>query len=272
MRIFWGTVFFLYAALFPLPAQTASAQQRTFADIFPALSPAVRETVFTARGYSKSYKTSFSDIAGSTRSAIEPHIINAVLNKRPGFLVESILVIPCATDEHSLLNAYNALGKIQGLKGRLYHSHTRGEDVPLFEEVTRIESEKRNVPVNDPPPAARIPSSEIVYMRLKDVNFGNSFYRGDLTLERRGLRYSLSNFKNLTYFLIPVIKEERFIAQLYFEPISEGILIYALAGADVSDFISSRIDMPSAISKRLAVIIDWIAEGILGQPVTPVNR
>lgn len=265
MRKLSGIVFLLSIVLFPLSAQSASAPLRTFNEIFPSLSPAIREAAFTDRGYSKSYKTSFSGIIGSSQSTIEPHIVNAVLNKRPGFLIESILVIPCATDEYSLLNAYNALGKIRGLKGRLYHSHTRGEDVPLFEDVTRIESERRNVPVNDPPPASRIPASETVYMRLKDVNFGNSFYRGDLALEQRGLRYSLSNFKSLTYYLIPVIREERFIAQLYFEPVSEGILIYALAGADVSDFISSRIDMASAISKRLAVIIDWIAEGITRQ-------
>jgi hypothetical protein len=105
-------------------------------------------------------------------------------------------------------------------------------------------------------------------MRLKDVNFGNSYYRGDITLFRRGLRYSLSNNKNISYYFIPVIKEERFTVQLYFEIISEGILIYSLAGADVSDFVSSKIDMPSAINKRLTVIISWVAEGITGKGST----
>jgi hypothetical protein len=137
--------------------------------------------------------------------------------------------------------------------------------VPLFEEVTRIESPRKNTPIADPPPASRIPASETIYMRLKDANFGNSFYRGDITLFQRGLRYSLTNNKNISYYFIPVIKEERFTVQLYFEVISEGILIYSLAGADVSDFVSSKIDMPSAINKRLAVIISWVAEGITGK-------
>jgi hypothetical protein len=101
-------------------------------------------------------------------------------------------------------------------------------------------------------------------MRLKDVNFGNTYYRGDFALTQRGLYYSLTNYKNVTYLLVPAIKEEKFITQFYFEPIAEGILIYALAGADVSDFISSKIDMKSAISKRLAVIINWITNGIAG--------
>ena len=226
---------------------------------------AVREAAFSKEGFCKSTgKIQPSALIGSDQSAIDPKIIEAVLLKQPGVLVESILVIPGKAGQYSLLNVYNALGRIRGLKGRLYHSFTRNENVPLFEDVTRIESAKKNTPIADPSPVSRIPPSETVYMRLKDVNFGNTYYRGDMTLVQRGLLYSLSNNRNITYFFVPVIKEERFNALLYFEPISEGILIYALAGADVSDFVSSKVDMPSAISKRLIVIIDWVAEGITG--------
>ena len=269
MRYVTSFFILLHITMVSILAQTASAPVRSFVEIFPALAPAIREAAFEDGGYFVSYKGSVSDIIGSAQSKIEPHIINAVLNKNPVYLVESILVIPGEANEYSLLDVYNALGKVRALKGRMYHSHTRKEDVPLFEEVTRIESDKKNVPIDDPPPASRIPSSETVYMRLKDANFGNSFYRGDLTLERRGLRYSLTNFKSLTYYIFPAIKEEKFTAQLYIEPVSEGILIYALAGADASDlassnFVSSKVSIASAISKRLAVILDWITDGITG--------
>ena len=252
--------------LFALTAYTAHSQNtRSLYEIFANLSPAVSEAIFTKNGYLKAHKkVSPSALIGSGQSGINSQIINNVLKKNPGFLVESVLVIPDTSGKHSLLDVYNALGKIRGLKGRLYHSATRNEDIPLFEEVTRIESDKKNVPVDDPAPAKKIPPSETVYMRLKDVNFGNSYYRGEMKLDQRGLRYSFSNNKSLSYFLVPVIKEEKFTAQLYFEPIKEGILIYGLAGADVSDFVSSKIDMASAISKRLAVIISWVAEGITG--------
>jgi hypothetical protein len=177
------------------------------------------------------------------------------------FIVESLQVIP-HTQGASLLSVYNALGNIRGLKGRLYNSSTRSKDIPLFVDATRLESEKKNVPVPDPISASKLPSSETVYIRLKDVNFGRSFYRGEMKLAPYGLRYSLSNYKNLSYLFVPVIKEQKFTAQLYFEPVQEGILIYSIAGADVSDFVASRIDMASAISKRLAVLIAWVAEGI----------
>jgi hypothetical protein len=262
VRIFFPILFFLI--LFPLPAQTTPFTiKRSFNDIFPGIPSAVREAVFSREGYCKaSEQASPSTLVGSGQNAIEPQVAQAVFDKKPGFLVESILVVPGTANQYSLLDVYNALREIRGLKGRLYRSATRNEQIPLFEEVTRIESAKKTNPIEDPAPAAAIPSSETIYMRLKDVNFGNSYYRGDITLNQRGLRYSLSNNRNITYFLVPVIKEEKFIAQLYFEPITEGILIYALAGADVSDFVSSRIHMPSAISKRLTVIIEWVAEGI----------
>jgi hypothetical protein len=165
-----------------------------------------------------------------------------------------------------LLDVYNALGNIRALKGRLYHSATRDQDIPLFEDATRIAGAKKTSPIPDPGPASSIPLSETVYLRIKDVNFGNSYYRGDIHRDTFGLLYRLSNYKNLTYLFIPVIREEKFIAQLYFEPIAEGVLVYSIAGADVSDFVASKIDMPSAIAKRLAVIISWVVDGINQKP------
>jgi hypothetical protein len=239
------------------------SQNRSFDEIFPNLPPSVRNEAFSNDGYSKSFeKISSSALAGSVQNSIEPQIIETLFRKQPGYVVEAIQIIPGAAGEYTLLDVYNALGNTGSLAGRLYRSHTRNENVPLFEEVTRIKSAGKNTAIADPPPASAVPRSETVYMRLKDANFGNSFYRADMNLSRYGLRYSLSNFKSLTYLMIPVVKEENFSAQLYFEPIAEGILIYGLAGATVSDFVSSKIGMRSAISKRLAVILSWVSEGI----------
>jgi hypothetical protein len=176
--------------------------------------------------------------------------------------VESLLVIPYEGEPVKLLNVYNALGKIQNLKGRLYHSATRDENIPLFEEATRLKGAGRNSAVEDPPDASAIPPPETIYIRVKDVNFGNSYYRADISTTPEGLLYYLSNSKSLTYLFVPVIKEGNFITRMYFEPIAEGVLVYSIAGAEVSDFISSRIDISSAIRKRLVVILDWVIDGL----------
>lgn len=253
---------FLFTFLCSLSVQLF-AQPRSFDAVFPGLAADVKASVFSNTGYIKtSEKSKGLIIIGKGSSDINSQVVSNVLGKNPGYVAEAISVIPVLPGEVNILNIYNALGNIRDLKGRLYPSATRNQEIPLFEDATRIKSDKQTTAIPDPAPASSVPGSETVYLKLKDVNFGNSFYRAEVALLQNGLRYGMSNFKNITYFLIPVIKEGKFTAQLYFEPIEEGILVYSIAGADVSDFLASKIDMGSAISKRLTVIISWAKDGI----------
>jgi hypothetical protein len=240
------------------------AQFRAFDDVFPNLNQNIKNAAFSESGYVKSGKKAngFAIIGSEAGSKLDSQIVNNVLKKNPGYLVESIMVIRGNPDSVSLLDVYNALGNIRDLRGRLYNSHTKNHPVPLFEEATRITSEKQTSAIPDPSPSRTLPKSENVYIRLKDVNFGNTYYRAEMSLVQNGLRYSLTNFRNISYLFVPVIKEDNFIAQLYFEPIQEGLLIYSIAGAEISDFVASKIDIDSAITKRLNVIISWAVDGI----------
>ncbi|WP_461255425.1 DUF6675 family protein [Treponema sp. R80B11-R83G3] len=253
-----------YLLLFLFFTNNIFAQLRAFNDVFPNLNQDIKTLAFKESGYVKSsQKTSgFVIIGNGQNSKLDTQIVNNVLRKNPGFLVESILVLQRNSGSVSLLDVYNALGNIGDLRGRLYNSHTRKQLVPLFEEANRIVSDRQTTAIPDPPPAKTLPRNETVYIRLKDVNFGNTYYRAEMSLIQNGLRYTLTNFRNMSYLFIPVIKEEKFIAQLYFEPIQEGILVYSIAGADISDFVASKIDMDSAISKRLNVLNSWAIDGI----------
>ena len=257
---------FILTCIFSLlPILPLFSESRGFDNIFPNMPIEIRNAAFQDSGYFRysDRKDGFVLISqGNSFTAIDPQIINSVLSKNPSHIVESLLVIQRPNNEVTLLEIYNALGNIRGLKGRLYFSNTRNKEIPLFEDATRVASEKSTSSVQDPPPASIVPFAETVYIRLKDANFGNTYYRGEMSLAQNGMRYRLTNYKNITYFLIPAIKEEKFFAQLYFEPIQEGVLIYCITGVDVSDFISSRIHIGSAISKRLEVIISWVADGI----------
>jgi hypothetical protein len=154
------------------------------------------------------------------------------------------------------------MGKIQDLKGRLYHSATRDKDVPLFEDADRIQGPSKLTPVPDPENAAVLPETDRIYIRLKDVNFGNSYYQGDISTLSDGLLYSLANFKNLSYGIIPVIRERKFKARFYVEPLAEGVLVYCAATAEVGGFISGVVDISSAVRKRLEVILGWLIDSI----------
>ena len=246
-------------------AASASSQYRSSRDIFPAYDEAQRERLFSSGGILKTAHNS------KTLSLLPPalsgmRIEERVLERDLPYLVESLLVIPDARNPAHPVDIYNALNKVQGLKGRVYRSHNRGRDVPLFEDAARMESARKLSPIPDPPNVRTAPSSETLYIRLKDVNFGNSYYRADITVDQRGLLYRLANFKTISYLFIPVIKENNFIAQLYFEPLSDGVLVYSVAGANVSDFVASKIDISSAIQKRLEVILGWVVDGIKAAP------
>jgi hypothetical protein len=240
------------------------AQIRSFNDIFPGVSQRIRNSIFSEEGYvSFSQRSTEFNILGNRQgSSLDPGIINDVLQRNPGYIVEAVSVIPGAPGSVGLIDIYNALQNIRDLEGRLYDSATRGRPIPLFENATRIAGERQNTPVPDPPLSRTIPRTETVFIRLKDANFGNTFYRGEMTQLQNGIRYTMTNTRNMSYLFVPIIREGNFIAQLYFEPIQEGVLIYSIAGADLSDFFAARIHISSAISKRLAVITSWATDGI----------
>jgi len=253
---------FIFFLLPHIAAEQAEANSlRSFSELFPSLGESRKKEAFSEDGTIRSTKKNEAlEFLPAPGSGID--LYGTVMKTNPTYLAESLLVIPYQGKVLSRLDAYNALGKISGLKGRLYRSHTRNAEVPLFQEAARLENEKSNRAVPDPLPARELPGSETLFIRLKDVNFGNSYYRTDMSVTQFGLTYKITNTKNLTYLLFTVLREEKFCSILYIEPLTEGMLIYSMAGAGASDFIAGRIDIPSAISKRLLVFLSWIKDNL----------
>jgi hypothetical protein len=235
-----------------------AAQRRSLDTVFPGLDAGTRDRVLGEGFINSSLRSAGFTLLSP--AGFESSMTDYVLRRQPACLIESLRVLPETGAD--LEDVFGALQNIRNLKGRLYYSETRKAHIPLFEEATRIRGPKKNTPVADPPLGPAAVRAETVYLRLKDANFGNTYYQGDIVPQGNGLLYRLSNTKTFFAFLIPVIREEKFIAQIYFEPVEEGVLVYGLAGADVSDFISSKIDMASAIGKRMAVILSWVTDGI----------
>jgi hypothetical protein len=235
-------------------------QLRSFSGVYPGLSADQREQVFSSGGLNFSGRGS-EGLRIPPLTSGNPEIASRITGGNPSFIVESLRVIP--GKNAGLLSVYNALGKIRDLKGRIYHSSTRNKNIPLFEDATRVESPKRiNAVVNDPPPAAAIPVSETFYARLKDANFGNCYYRIAVSSNSRSILCDLGNFKTIYFGFFPVMKENNFTALFYVEPVAEGLLVYSVSAAEVSDFVAGQIDIPSALKKRLDVIIGWMVDGI----------
>ncbi|MDR1787734.1 MAG: hypothetical protein LBR16_04715 [Treponema sp.] len=238
-----------------------SLPARSFDVLFPGLPKSSREQVFAQGGLIRSVESQKELLVlPAAGSGID--LLGPVLARHPNHCVEALALIPYTGSALKTVNLYNVLGKISSLKGRVYHSASRDKNVALFEEASRVSEKNGGAALPDLPDAAVLPASQVLYLRLKDANFGNTYYRADIRASGRGILYGLYNTKTITYMLFPVMKEEAFAAHLYLEILDEGVLVYSVAGADVSGFISSRINIPSAIRKRIEVILGWISDGI----------
>jgi hypothetical protein len=254
---------FFFLSLLCLAAYSVFGQRHSFDDLFPKLDPAKKERAFSGILTETRVEDLYLHLSPSGELGRE--IAGFVLGDiSPACLVEFLMVIPYLDAPLEKLDLYNAMRKIRDLKGRLYHSATRDENIPLFEDATRVQAPNKLTRLPDPEKAAVLPATERIYIRLKDVNFGNSYYQGDISALPEGLLYSLANFKSLSYGIFPVIKERKFKAQFYTEPIAEGVLVYCAATAEVGDFVSGMADVTSAIRKRIEVILGWLVDNIAG--------
>jgi hypothetical protein len=260
MKRFLLAAALVFCVLTPVPPQSAArGKLRSLGDVYPNLGGKERGEVFSEEGFQYSGKGSEGP-EFLPRTDGNPNIAALFAGKKTAFIIESLRLVPEKKAE--LLAVYNALGKIRNLKNRAYHSASRDDYVPLFEDAVRVESARKLSPLPDPPDAAAVPASETIFVRLKDVNFGTCYYEITLTGNGRAILCVLSNFKSINYSIFPVMKERAFTAALYIEPAQEGLLVYSAASADVSDFIAERISITSALRKRLDVITGWVIDGI----------
>jgi len=236
------------------------SQIRSFTETFPAARVEQKNAVLSAEGYLYYGKR-------SEHLTLMPHtgapifISKSSLGPNPGFFVEAVRVLP--HKNISLLSVYNSLEKIQGLKGRIYYSDSAKRNMPIFTDAVRIEGTKKLKSfLPDPPPSAAMPAMENFYIRITDVLFGHCYYEVLLLTSRQGIMCKITNFKNVTYGPIPVMKEKTFTALIYIEPVEEGLALYCLAGAEVSDFILKHVNVSSALNKRMDVLIQWLLDGI----------
>ena len=154
------------------------------------------------------------------------------------------------------------------LEGRKYYSQTRKKYIPLFQEASRIVSESNQRKVADNIPAEKMPAEEVRYMRFKDSNFGNCYYRADVSESGYGIRFSLSNFRTVHFLFVPVIKENDLYIDYYIEPVADGVVLYGLIGVRAGALADSYVDIPYAIIKRIEVINEWIIDGLRSKYVT----
>jgi hypothetical protein len=235
---------------------------RSLSDIFPSFSRRQRTLAMSSDGLRRSFDRNESpSIISNQDFGID--LVGNVMKRNPSHLIEALVVVPYIKRELDLLDVYNALGRIENIKN--FHSTLNGRDYYVFSESTRIESPRNRRAVSDPLPTDTLPFFETMYLRLNEVDIGNVFLRGEISISMYGITYNMTNFTDIRYFLIPVMRAERFITTIYLEPIKEGILIYSMSGFYLPGFIADRINLTPNVNRRIEVFVKWITDGLRQQ-------
>ena len=237
-------------------------EMRSFDTIFPGFSRSQKAEVMNGVGLRHSFeRDDFPMLTPDPASGID--LLSRVMEKDPSHLIEALVVAPYNERELDMLDIYNALGRIENIK-----DHTvsvNGRDFNVFVESTRLESSRNRKSIPDPPPANELPYSETMYLRLKEMYFGNIFVRGEVSMGLYGITYSMTNFTDVRYLLFRVMKAERFSAIIYLEPVKEGVLIYCVSGLYLPGFIADRVNLTPSINYRISVLLNWITDGLQKQ-------
>jgi len=249
----------------PLIFEVPEFETRSFNAIFPNISRRQRGAVMSHIGLRNSFVQGESPMLVPNPD-LEIDLFGAVMKKKPSHIIEALVVVPYTEKELDLLDIYNALGRIEKIKD--YPASMNGNALYIFTESTRIESARTRKAIPDPAPALTLPFSQTMYLRLKEINFGNLFIRGEISISMYGITYSMTNFTDVRYFLVPVMKAERFITIIYLEPVKEGILIYSMSGFYLPGFIADKVNLTPNINRRIQIFTNWITDGLREQNST----
>jgi len=238
----------------------AESQLRSFDALFPGITERQKQRIFTDEGMINSFLRNETPLfVPASNSGI--NLWPVVMEKIPSQMVEALAVVPYNNRPLSRLDIYNVLQKIRNLSNYTINSKSRGT-IPLFEGSTRIDTPNRNRPIPDPPPALILPSTETIYVRVKDAFFGNTYLRGDFSTSYYGITYRLTNSTTIWYAIFPVMGTEKLAMVIYAEPVAEGLLVYGLAGLDIPMFIATTINLADNINMRVRILMSWLIDNL----------
>jgi hypothetical protein len=237
-------------------------EPRSFDNLFPNFTRRQKTMAFVNDGLKYYFgKDGSPTLMPAVDSGID--LFSSVMRKNPSHIIEAMIVVPYHDIELDILDIYNALGKIEDISN--YSFMINGKFYNIFEETTRIESARNRKSISDPPPADMLPYAETMYLRFKDSDYGNLYIRGDVSMSLYGITYSLTNFTDVRYFLVPIMKAEGISIVIYLEPLKEGVLVYSMSGLYVPGFIADRVNLTPSINRRINALVGWITDGIRRQ-------
>jgi hypothetical protein len=190
-------------------------------------------------------------------------VANALQDLDPSFLVETLCVyhkpsgasFPAwsEVERSALFNRCLALSSLAGLE---YYSESRKRMRTFYETSTVIDSPETKRPLPDPvydtPPA-----SALLYVRQKDLTFGDNIYRYEYHARSDALLFTQENLTTLSLVLIPAVGKNRLRSVVAVFDAGADLLVYVLSAAKATSLPGLNERIGESFSNRADAVLRW---------------
>jgi len=164
--------------------------------------------------------------------------------------------------ETSLVKLYNRLQAVSTLEGIEYYSASRKKMRVLFEESRRIPDLDQPKNSLDDNISGNLPGEEFFYVHQKDTTFGNSESLMTLYYDEPVISTVLVNQTDIRFKILKVIDKEKLEIHLVILPTDEGLLFYAVMGADTLKIKKFREIAHRSFENRIKALYAWYVDDL----------
>ena len=151
---------------------------------------------------------------------------------------------------------YNGILAISTLKGLEYYSKSRKAMRLLYETSMVIDGPSSKNP--RPDPVFRVPPAEVsVYVRQKDLTFGDNIFQFTYYADESSFIVALENVTGLTYGPVTVIGKNKFFSAIAVIDCGPYLLVYAASIARASMLPGMKQRASESILNRANALLGW---------------
>jgi len=187
---------------------------------------------------------------------LEPNILVETLSlyQRPQSSRQTADTTGWNLDEQT--GIFNQLTALSTLTGIQYYSESRKAMRIFYESSTVIDDPVKKKPQPDPTFAV-CPDSLSLYVRQKDLTFGDNIYRFEYHTGADIIFFSQENLSSMNLGIIPAIGKNKFRTVMAVIDAGDSLLIYSAAMAKTASVPGMGDRIGSSFTNRVKAILKW---------------
>ena len=154
------------------------------------------------------------------------------------------------------INLFNQALAMSTLTGIQYYSASRKAMRTFYESSKVIDGPETKNQLPDPV-FAQPPESLTLYVRQKDLTFGDNIYRYDFKIVRDAFFFTQENMTALNYGIIPAVGKNKLRSVMAVIDCGDSLLIYAVSMAKTASVPGMGDRIGNSFGNRAEAVLKW---------------